>query len=258
MLKAIFLDVDGTLLSHETNRVPRSAAEALETLRKRGVRVFLATGRHRSALEQLKPLQGIAVDGYITLNGQYCTDETGVVYHCPVAQGDVLTLLDFLEEHPYPCIFVEAGEMYINFNNDRVAAVMNAIHSPLPRVGDLNRGRTNPIYQVCLYMNEEELATLPPLPGLRMTRWCSGGVDVLPAQGGKAAGIRKVLEHYGIDREDTMAFGDGENDVDMLGAVGIAVAMGNGCQAAKDAAHYVTDTVDGDGIRKALVHFGLL
>ena len=63
---------------------------------------------------------------------------------------------------------------------------------------------------------------------------------------------------HGIDREETMAFGDGENDMEMLRYVGIGVAMGNASDAVKAAADYVTDTVDDDGIEKALRHFGLI
>ena len=83
-----------------------------------------------------------------------------------------------------------------------------------------------------------------------------GGADGIPANGGKSTGIAKVLEHYGIDKSETMAFGDGENDVDMFRAVGTAIAMGNACRSAKEAAHYITDKVDEDGIWNALKHFG--
>ena len=55
-----------------------------------------------------------------------------------------------------------------------------------------------------------------------------------------------------------MAFGDGENDIAMLEYVGIGVAMGNGKEAVKEAADYVTDTVENHGIEKALKHFGLI
>ena len=55
-----------------------------------------------------------------------------------------------------------------------------------------------------------------------------------------------------------MAFGDGENDVDMFSAVGTAIAMGNASRSAKEAAHYITDKVDEDGIWNALKHFGVL
>ncbi len=66
------------------------------------------------------------------------------------------------------------------------------------------------------------------------------------------------LDQNGIDRSETMAFGDGENDIAMLEYVGIGVAMGNGKEAVKEAADYVTDTVEDHGIEKALKHFGLI
>ena len=148
--------------------------------------------------------------------------------------------------------------MYINFHNDLVEKVQAAIHSDMPALGDLNRGYTHPIYQAILYMSEEDQRKLPPMPSIRLTSWTLGGADVIPASGGKAAGIAKVLQHYGIDKSETMAFGDGHNDVDMFSAVGIAVAMGNACREAKEAAHYITDPVDEDGIYNALKHFGIL
>ena len=122
----------------------------------------------------------------------------------------------------------------------------------------LDRGYDHPIYQVILYMNDQERTALPPMPGIKFTSWNMGGADGIPVSGGKATGIAKVLEHYGIDKSETMAFGDGQNDVDMFSAVGTAVAMGNACRAAKEAADYITDPVDGDGIWNALKHFGVL
>ena len=259
MIQAIFFDIDGTLLSHKTNCVPASALGALDALREKGILTFIATGRHISVLQQLRPLQGLRFDGIISLNGQYCRNEQGVIYHCPIAKDDIVTLLDYLKEDPHPCILVEEEQMYINFHNALVEKVQAAIHSEMPVIGDLDRGYTQPIYQAILYMSDENLAKLPPMPGIKLTRWnFLGGADLIPASGGKAAGIAKVLEHYGIEKRDTMAFGDGENDVDMFGAVGLSVAMGNACQAAKDAADYITDDVDGDGIWKALKHFGIL
>ena len=211
-----------------------------------------------AALKKLRPLDGLYFDGYVSLNGQYCCNDEGVIYHCPIEQSDIAALLDFLKKEPHPCILVEKDQMYINFHNDHVARVQAAIHTEMPELGDLNRGYDHPIYQAILYMKEDTLDTLPHMPNTKLTRWNMGGADVIPANGGKAAGIAKVLEHYGIRKEETIAFGDGENDVDMFGAVGTAVAMGNACKAAKEAAHYVTDKINDDGIYNALVHFGVL
>lgn len=258
MLKAAFFDIDGTLLSHKTNSVPASAVRALQLLREKGVLTFLATGRHLPELRKLRALEGLEFDGIIALNGQYCLNDREVIYRCPIDPGDVATLLDFLKREPHPCILVEEDRMYINFHNDHVARVQAAIHSELPELGDLDRGYSVPIYQMILYMREDLLDTLPPMPNIRLTRWNMGGADLIPRSGGKSAGIAKVLQYYGIPREDTIAFGDGENDVDMFSAVGIAVAMGNACRAAKEAAHYVTDRINEDGIWNALVHFGVL
>ena len=107
MIKAVFFDIDGTLLSHKTYSVPDSTVRALEQLRERGVLTFIATGRHLPELKKLQPLQGLRFDGYVTLNGQYCCNDTGVIYHCPIRQSDVAALLDFLKAEPHPCILVE-------------------------------------------------------------------------------------------------------------------------------------------------------
>ena len=61
-----------------------------------------------------------------------------------------------------------------------------------------------------------------------------------------------------MDRSEIMAFGDGENDIDMLQFAGVGVAMGNADEKVKAMADYVTDTVENDGIEKALRHFGLI
>ena len=72
------------------------------------------------------------------------------------------------------------------------------------------------------------------------------------------AGIKRYLELTGIKREEIIAFGDAENDLDMLRFAGIGVAMGNGAEEVKAAADYVTADIDDDGIEKALKHFQLI
>lgn len=258
MIKAAFFDIDGTLLSHRTNTVPPSARQAIEALRQKGILVFLATGRHISILEELPQLQDLRYDGAITLNGAYCYDQQGLIYGNPICREDIRILLDFLEINPMPCGFIEARSMYINFHDERVAKVHAAIHSPLPQLGDLQRGLDRDIYQILMYLTSDEIPKLPPLPHCKITKWHNDGIDVIPVSGGKAIGIQKVLEHYGIRKEETIAFGDGDNDIDMFHAVQIAVAMGNSADKVKAESTYTTDAVDDDGILHALEHFGLV
>ena len=76
--------------------------------------------------------------------------------------------------------------------------------------------------------------------------------------GGKVVGIRKYLEMNDILPEEIIAFGDAENDMEMIAFAGIGVAMGNAKDCVKECADYVTADVDDDGILKALQHFGLI
>lgn len=258
MIKAAFFDLDGTLFSHRTNTIAPSARQALEELRRRGILVFLATGRHRSILEELPQLRDLTYDGAVTLNGGYCYNSSGKIYGNPIHPEDIRNLLNHLDTHPLPCCLIEDRTMYINFHDQRVAGVHAAIHTPLPPLGDLRRGLDREIYQILMYLTDAEYHLLPSLPHCKITKWHHDGIDVIPATGGKDIGIEKVLAHYGISREETIAFGDGDNDIDMFHAVQIAAAMGNSSDRVKAASHYVTADVDEDGIYLGLKHFGLI
>lgn len=115
------------------------------------------------------------------------------------------------------------------------------------------------IYQLSAFLPEEnEPEFLRSCPGCIAVRWSPDFCDILPAGGGKPNGLAHTLAHLGLTREQSIAFGDGGNDVTMLEYAGIGVAMGNACDAAKAAADYVTDDITADGLAKALAHFGLI
>lgn len=258
MFKAAFFDIDGTLYSHRSNSIPASALEALERLHRSGVRIFLATGRSKAVMEDLPPLQNIPWDGAITLNGAYCYNHETLIHHDPVSPQDIRSLLDYLQEHPISCAFIEADRTYINFYSQRVHDVHAIIHTPVFPLGDLQRGLEHPVYQILVYINETDPCDQLPMPHTRFARWFTGGVDGFSATAGKAAGVEKILAHYGIAREEAIAFGDAENDLDMFRAVGTAVAMGNAAPEIQAAADHVTADVDEDGIYQALTRLGLI
>ena len=81
---------------------------------------------------------------------------------------------------------------------------------------------------------------------------------MVPKGFSKGTGIEKLCEVTGADIKDTIAIGDGANDLDMFRAAGFSVAMGNGAQSARDAADHVTSDLKEDGIMNALMHLGLI
>ena len=77
MTKAIFFDIDGTLVSFKTHQIPKETIHALHELRKKDIKLFIATGRHHSMITLDNVFQ---FDGYVTLNGQYCYNNKEIIY----------------------------------------------------------------------------------------------------------------------------------------------------------------------------------
>ncbi len=109
------------------------------------------------------------------------------------------------------------------------------------------------MYQTLIFVEEkDEHLYREAFPHVQLVRWHPYACDILPKDGSKARGIKKVLEHVGKTMDDAVAFGDGLNDVEMLEAVGTGVAMGNGHEKAKAAADVIARHVDEDGIYKVM------
>ena len=99
MIKAIFFDVDGTLLSHDTKKVPRSTKEALKQLKKQNIKTFMATGRHNLELDDL-PMEDLTFDGYVLLNGQINIDHEGNLISQCCIYATAQEAKDFIKDLP--------------------------------------------------------------------------------------------------------------------------------------------------------------
>lgn len=257
MIKAIFFDIDGTLLSFKTHQMSPTTLEALYTLRKKGIKLFLSTGRHKSMIQTVRDL--FPFDGCITLNGQFCFCGDQVLRQVPMERCDVEQIVALTSQGAFPCIFLEEENSYINQLGPHVQVFPEHLSIPLPPLDDPRRALDGELYQVVVFLpqSEEHLLT-DHTQFLNPMRWHPEFIDVIAAGGGKDKGMDAILNHFGIAVEETMAFGDGENDLPMLRHAGIGVAMGNAGPKVQAEADYVTTSVDEDGIVCALKHFGLL
>lgn len=257
MIKAIFFDIDGTLISFKTHKLSQSTILALSVLRQKGIKVFIATGRHPWAINNLGTQQ---FDGYVTINGGYCLIDNQVIFRKTIAPHEIMALLDYLQnKESFPVVFVQEKELFINYYNDDVHRIFELLNFPNPAIKPVEEALKEPIFQVISFFNEEqEKLIMPYLQGCETTRWNPLFTDIVPKGGCKSLGIDKIIEHLDIRLDETMAFGDGGNDIDMLQHVGLGVAMGNANEEVKKVADYVTDSVDEDGIYKALLHFNII
>lgn len=255
-IKAVFFDVDGTLLSHKQNDVPEGTRKALKELRARGIQTVVATGRHMIEYSQL-PVSDIEFDGYLTLNGQLLLDSNRKVYAgTAMDEGEMKVLAGIFKRKSIPFVLIGENNRYINYVDDTVVRTQEETKGTVPDIGSYAGEK---IYQILAFVPDDQKKMLDELlDECSITSWNETGIDIIPKGGGKSAGIQKFLDENGMDASEVMAFGDGENDMDMIKFAGIGVAMGNAGDAVKAVADYVTDTVDNDGIAKALRHFGLI
>jgi Cof subfamily protein (haloacid dehalogenase superfamily) len=258
-IKAVFFDIDGTLVSFQTHRVPSSTLRALECLRANGVKVFVATGRMMS---MITVLDGIPFDGYITYNGAYCVDadRREVVFEQPVPQEDLEALVRYLEKDPFPVAFMQEDGITVNYIDDTLRRIAAQIDVPLPRVEDPRETVRRKVLQFCPYADDQKVRYLERhvCTHCSSSRWTPLFADVNVRGVSKRTGIDRMLAHCGLSLDRTMAFGDGGNDIPMLTHVATGVAMGNASDDVKAIAGYTTATVDDDGILRALQHFGVI
>lgn len=257
MIKAVFFDIDGTLVSFKTHKLPDTTIRALDALRKKGIKVFIATGRQFQSINNLGTLE---FDGYVTLNGGYCMVGGEAIYKHSIPDEDIQSLLRYLEtERSFSCGFVMEEGLCMNYKDASAHELFQMLNFPEPPIRPLSEVEGKTVYQlIAFFTKEEEGDIMSVLPHCEATRWNPLFSDVVPAGSSKAIGIDQIIGHFGISLDETMAFGDGGNDVAMIRHAGIGVAMGNAGDEVKQAADYVTSDVDEDGIYNALRHFHII
>lgn len=263
-MKAAFFDIDGTLKPFNEIELRDTTIAMLHALQEIGIKVFLASGRPPVQLPLLgKKLNDFPWDGYVLLNGQYVMDKDNhCFYKLPICKEALHSLVPWLKENAdYACTFMEENDSYdITFNKAHYEYLKSiGKEDYMLRVEDPVCSYTHDTYQICPRIpSKDDAEWVKHAPGMKSARWTEEFADMIPLEGGKPVGMQKILDYYGIDQKDTIAFGDGGNDMTMLEFAGVGVAMGNANDEVKSHADYVTDTSENDGILKAFQHFGIL
>lgn len=262
MIKALFFDIDGTLVSFKTHTIPSSTIDALAVARANGVEIYISTGRPLALINNISQIEHL-IDGYITTNGAYCfVGETAISYS-QIPKNDVLFVLDKSNELHFPCMVVGDTNltMYNTASNPEkvkhIAEMLNVpdIEYELPVEDVLNQR----ILQLTPFISEkQESMILPHLGNIESGRWCPDFADFTAKGVSKAKGLREIAAYRGFDLSETMAFGDGGNDLSIIMEAGTGVAMGNANQCLKQAADYITSSVDDNGIYNALIKFHVI
>jgi Cof subfamily protein (haloacid dehalogenase superfamily) len=255
-IKIIFFDVDGTLVDMQKKKISPNTVAALQRLREKGIRICMATGRTPVTVPHF---DGVEFDAYLTFNGSYCYDSSGEIFSNPLDGEDVLRLIDNAAALGRPVSIATRDRVTANGWDAELEMYYGFAHIPLETHDDVPQVARQPVYQVMLACNQSDHpALLEGVKGAKITGWWDKAVDIIPASCGKGRGVEAILQHYGLAKEAAMAFGDGNNDIELLQAVGRGVAMENASPQLKAVAGDICGHVADDGIYHYLRANGLI
>lgn len=263
MTKIIFFDIDGTLVPANKGIIESSSARAIREVRENGIKVCIASGR---AIQWIDNLGDMEFDGYVTANGSMCLlgDKRTPIWMNAVAESDMKRLEEFSRHTDLPIVAIPAqGPIITTRINDDMQKALDALCISNFEIAPLSSLPIGvPVIQLMAFGSEDERRDSGLLGNVlrqcHATSWNPHFCDILPDGSDKSVGIAKMAEYYGIDIKDTMAFGDGANDIGMLKSAGIGIAMGNAAQKVKEAADWVTTPDNQEGVLNAFRHFSLL
>ena len=253
IMKLFLFDIDGTLFDNKNRKVHASTINALRKL-KQTHKIGIATGRAEFMLYSINEIIDI-IDYYILINGQIVKSKNQTVFLQSISANLIEPLIKDFEKMDLPYGFEGEMDEAISRIDDNVIKSFEVLALKLPPVNKkyyLERE----VFQMWVFCKPNEAHKLAHKhPYFQFIRWFDYGYDVLPVTAAKSFGVKKLIEHLGISLSDVIAFGDGDNDYEMIAEAGIGIAMGNASEKVKAVADYITDAVSEDGIFNALKYY---
>lgn len=270
-IKLIALDLDGTLLNSEKQLSEKDRA-ALAYAAEKGIEIVPATGRfYRGMPSVIRELPFVRY--VISVNGAqvYDAEKDKTVCGSEIPWERAVAVMKWLDgvDVIYDCyqdgwgrmtqaLYDKAEEYAANIHSLKMIL---ELRSPVPDLKAYLKERDTGVQKIQVFFKDmalraEVLKALPKeFPDLAVTTSIVNNIEINSRDANKGTALEKLAEYLDIPIEQTMAFGDDTNDLTMLKAAGIGVAMGNADEGIKNAADYVTDSCDGSGVAKAIKHF---
>lgn len=277
-MKLIFLDADGTLFHHE-GYIPNSAIDACIQAQKNGHKVILCTGRQR--IEIFGDMLKIDYDAIIAGSGATIECDHEIIEENTLSKEESEYLTKYLLDRNIPANFESSTKIYANqFTKDTMLKKVEEQCKGKSEEEKAKHGLTILTNQITVVDSLEGLsynkvsvidngktpyktiqdnlldryvvipATFAPL-GKESGEITSFNIN-------KATGMDSVIRYFNADIKDTIAIGDGFNDLPMFEKAHLSVAMGNAPQEIKDKADTITTSLDEDGVYNAFKELKLI
>lgn len=260
--KALFFDVDGTLLSEITRKIPESALLALAEARRNGDLVFINSGRTYSFLEEIKKM--VPVDGFLCGCGTYVVAQEQVLYSYEIPRERGLQIKKDIVAYGLDGILEGREHCYFRKEPSRFSCIETI------RLSEINGNHLCPYtweddcydyskFCVCADEESDKDGFFQKLePHIYVMDRGNHFYECVPSGHSKATAIQIILDHYGIELEDTYVFGDSTNDLSMFQYAKNTVLMGHHSKELEPYASFVTKTVEEDGVAYAMKALGII
>ncbi len=262
--KAVFFDIDGTVYDFRTG-VCDSTKEAIARLKRNGHYAVLCTGRSMCSIFD-RELLDLDFDGIVAGCGTYVRRGDQLLLNYEIPQPRIEETLGLLEKYEMEPIL--EGETYLYYRREdyekgREDPYLRTLQDNIPdSIAELERHRgdlhVNKISVRCC--SEEKRAEGLALLGehYQIMHVADSLKELVPKGYNKATGMQVICADMGVDKNDTYAFGDSGNDMDMLSYAGVGIAMGNAAREVREKADYITAGIREHGIYLGLKEFGLI
>lgn len=267
MYRLLLLDIDGTLRD-ESLGIPHSARHAIALCRDAGCKVVICTGRSIGTIQD--DVMALAVDGYIAGGGCYIEYEDELLCDRTFDHDSVSRAVEYLKQQNTAFTIESSKKVFMNKGAKAILEAMNQLKSTKKNINkqfvqekiqyddNINTYSTQKIHKICLWSSSDVFKGVKSILGhtMELAQADISGkkhyYEIIQKGCHKGQAIALLQKKLGISREETICFGDGQNDIAMFKASGTAIAMKKSHRGLKKVAAAICEDVSDHGIYKEL------
>lgn len=257
--KAVFSDIDGTLLN-SNHQIPTETKNKIQEINKQGIPYVLVSARMPKGMTNIRAELG-AKSPMICYSGALVVDEDDKpIYSVAISKENARNLCKRIQElnAKISINIYTNDEWLVEDKKEYWAAQESDITGVIPEEVSFEDEKVyKEVHKILCMGDKEDIAKLEQqlveeFPEIRIYRSKDTYLEIMSMKASKSDAIHMLKNHFNVEREEIIAFGDNFNDIDMLQYAGLGVAMGNASDEVKEAADIVTDINDNEGERQIL------
>lgn len=267
-IKLIVVDLDGTLLNSK-NEMTTPVETTLKKVIEQGVQVVIATGKTRFSANEIVERLGLKTPG-IYLQGLTIYQADGTISYQKTLDPTIARqVITFAEDRGFDVVAYSGARLLARSVFPKLKELSDKYHEPEPEgIGPLQNIVDEMPVNKLIAVKQGEPRRIKALrwqlemqlggSARLMQAMIDDMVEILPPKASKGVALQVLLKQLGVPAEETLAIGDGENDIEMIQLAGIGVAIGNADEKLKAVADHVVSTNDEDGVADAIEKFVLV